>query len=100
MNLQKIELFPINTPAVEYAQTFQCKVGQFPLQYLGFFLKDKKLTVADWQSLINKLENRLQSWKWQLLSLGGRLTLINSVLSAYPCIPYLYIEPLRQSEED
>lgn len=38
----------------------------------------------DWQFLIDKIESRLTNWKYQLLSIEGRLTLVNSVLSAIP----------------
>lgn len=55
-----------------------------PFQYLGLPLNDTKLIVADWQFLLDKVEQKLQNWKGQLLSLGGRLTHINSVLSAIP----------------
>lgn len=59
INLQKTELFLILGSGI--CTNFQYKVGQFLLQYLGLPLKDKKLTVADWQFFIDKVENRLQS---------------------------------------
>lgn len=37
-----------------------------------------------WNDLIEKIEKRLQSWKGKLLSLGGQVTLLNSVISAIP----------------
>lgn len=66
------------------ASTFQCKAAQFPIKYSGLLLHDRKLRVADWQFLIDKVESKLQHWKGQLLSIGGRITLINSVISAVP----------------
>ena len=64
--------------------TFGCRWGTFPIKYLGLPLHNKKLTVADWQFLVDKIEARLPSWQSQLLSIGGRVTLINSVLSSIP----------------
>ena len=37
-----------------------------------------------WQPLISKFESRLAKWKQRCLSMGGRISLINSVLSAMP----------------
>lgn len=38
----------------------------------------------DWYFLVDKIEHRLQQLNGQLLSLGGRLTLINAILSVIP----------------
>lgn len=48
-----------------------------------------------WNDLVEKIEKRLQSWKSKLLSLGGRVTLLNSVVSAIPLywISFLYNMP-------
>jgi zinc-binding in reverse transcriptase len=59
-------------------------IGAFPLKYLGLALHWKKLARPDWQKLIDKILNRLPVWKGRLLSLGGRLILLNSVLSFIP----------------
>ena len=37
-----------------------------------------------WLELINRIEEKLPTWKGKLLSYGGRLILINSVLSSIP----------------
>ena len=37
-----------------------------------------------WQPIIRKFEAKLAKWKQRSLSMGGRITLINSVLSALP----------------
>jgi hypothetical protein len=37
-----------------------------------------------WNSVIEKMEARLAGWKRLYLSMGGRLTLINSTLSSLP----------------
>ena len=37
-----------------------------------------------WDGIIEKTEKRLANWKANYLSLGGRVTLINSVLDALP----------------
>lgn len=78
---------PFNTDSnfsQEATSLFGCKPGKFPFKYLGLPLYDRKLTVKDWDFLLNKLTNKLQSWSSQLLSIGGRLTLLNSSLSSVP----------------
>ncbi|GJW21037.1 hypothetical protein Tco_0031659 [Tanacetum coccineum] len=37
-----------------------------------------------WVGLVNKLQARLSKWKVKTLSIGGRLTLLKSVLGASP----------------
>jgi hypothetical protein len=87
INLSKTEMIPMNLDSVEVtrlAATIGCKLSTFPLKYLGVPLSDNKLKLANWQGIIDKVQNKTQSWKDSLLSIGGRLTLLDSVLSATP----------------
>ena len=54
------------------------------LNYLGFFLKPNSYHQKDWQWLIRKVQRRMNLWSPQWISLGGRNTLILSVLQAIP----------------
>jgi hypothetical protein len=85
MNLSKTELFPLNTDqGSNFASIFRCKLGKFPLRYLGLPLSDVGLKKQDWDFLLTKFEKRLQGCKGNMLSIGGQLTLLNSVLSSIP----------------
>lgn len=85
MNFEKTEMYPLNLDHTsQLAQIFGCPWGSFPISYLGLPLHNKKLLVSDWHFLVDKIEHKLQHWKGQMLSSGGRMTLINSVLSAVP----------------
>ena len=53
----------------------------FPIMYLGIPIHYRRLTNAEWKHVEDRLQAKLSSWKGKLLSLGGRLVLINSVLS-------------------
>lgn len=54
------------------------------MKYLGIPLKVGKMKKVDWMPLIDKVESSLPNWKGRFLSRGGRLVLINSVLSSIP----------------
>jgi hypothetical protein len=56
----------------------------FPLRYLGIPIHFRKLRNTDGKKVEEIFEKRLSSWKGKHLSNGGRLTLINSVLSSLP----------------
>lgn len=83
MNYDKTIMYPINISNNSHLnQLFRCPWGNFPFSYLGLPLSPKKLTLVNWQFLVDKVEYRLPSWKCHLLSMGGKLTLVNSVLSS------------------
>ena len=54
------------------------------MRYLGIPIHYRRLSNADWKRVEERFEQRLSSWKGKHLSTGGRLTLINSVLSSLP----------------
>jgi hypothetical protein len=64
-----------------YADLFDCGQGQFPMWYLGIPIHYRRLTLAEWKLVEERLQKHLSSWEGKLLSLGGRLILINLVLS-------------------
>jgi hypothetical protein len=84
INFHKSELFCFSEAqdsAALYVEQFGCGQGQFPIRYLGIPIHYRRLTIAEWKSVEERLQMRLSSWKGKLLSLGGRLVLINSVLT-------------------
>ena len=84
INFNKSELFcfgEATKAAAEYADLFGCAHGQFPIKYLGISIHYRRLTIAEWKHVEERLEKRLSSWKGKLLSVGGRLVLINSLLT-------------------
>nr|CAD1825938.1 unnamed protein product [Ananas comosus var. bracteatus] len=89
INYYKSSLTPINLPtaqATSLANSFGCEVKGFPLNYLGLPLSPKRLCKPDYMLLIEKVDNCLAGWKGLTLSRGGRLVLLNSVLSTIPLI--------------
>jgi hypothetical protein len=87
INFHKCELFCFGESkdkVREYVQLFGCKEGSFPFKYLGIPMSPGRIKLKDWAILESRFQKRLSSWKGKLLSTGGRLVLINSVLSSLP----------------
>jgi hypothetical protein len=55
---------------------------RFSQTYLWLLLSAEKLTLADLAPLIAKIDKNLSGWRAILLSSGGRVVLLNSVLDA------------------
>jgi hypothetical protein len=68
----------------EFVRLFGCKEGEFPFRYLGIPMSPKRLSNKDWRMVEERFQKKLSSWKGKMLSSGGRLVLINSVLSSPP----------------
>ncbi|GJT60613.1 putative RNA-directed DNA polymerase, eukaryota, reverse transcriptase zinc-binding domain protein [Tanacetum coccineum] len=59
-----------------------CSYSNLPFSYLGLPIGSNMNRIANWNSLIERFKIRLSGWKANMLSLGGRLTLIKSVLGS------------------
>jgi len=61
---------------------FKCPVQRPPITYLRLSLSIGSLKKQLWRPLINKIQKKLARWKGRMLSLGGKITMINAVLTA------------------
>ncbi|WVZ70176.1 hypothetical protein U9M48_018862 [Paspalum notatum var. saurae] len=98
INFHKSELFcfgQAKQEEEEYSKLFGCKLDSFPFRYLGIPMHFRKLGNRDWKSVLERFEKRLSGWKGKLLSVGGRLVLINSVLSSLPMFMLSFFEVPR-----
>ncbi|GJX33088.1 putative RNA-directed DNA polymerase, eukaryota, reverse transcriptase zinc-binding domain protein [Tanacetum coccineum] len=59
-----------------------CAAGSFPFTYLGLPIGSNMNLTSSWNILVERFQKRLSSWKANLLSIGGRLTLIKAVLGS------------------
>jgi len=87
INYNKSEVFTIGISKVEselIADAFNCKLGEFPMKYLGLPISYKQLSKKELGAPVGKVEKRLETWKCNQLSHGGRSILINSSLSSVP----------------
>jgi hypothetical protein len=80
-------MIPLNISeyGLQLANCLGCKLTHLPIIYLGIPFHYKNLTTEQWNFLIENFEKKkLQEWKGKLLSIGGRVTLLNSVISIVP----------------
>ena len=59
-----------------------CASGIVPFTYLGLPIGSNMNLVANWQIMIDRFRGKLSTWKANMLSIGGRLTLIKAVLGS------------------
>ena len=95
INFNKSELFcfgEVKESEIQYAQMFGCALGSYHFRYLGILMHFRKLSNKDWKVVEERFEEKLSGWKSKLLTVGGRLVLINSVLSGLPMFMMSFFE--------
>nr|GEV58164.1 RNA-directed DNA polymerase, eukaryota, reverse transcriptase zinc-binding domain protein [Tanacetum cinerariifolium] len=55
-----------------------------PFSYLVSRVRGSMSRVHTWNEVVDRVKNRLSKWKIKMLSIGGRLTLLESVLGSMP----------------
>ncbi|XP_057249213.1 uncharacterized protein LOC130590681 [Beta vulgaris subsp. vulgaris] len=98
INFHKSELLGVNvneSEMQELAHLLGCKVGSFPLIYLGLPIGGNMSRMAAWDLLIEKMKLKLAGWKSNLLSIGGRLTLLRASLANLP-VYFMSLYPIPQ----
>ncbi|GKE23085.1 hypothetical protein Tco_1434597 [Tanacetum coccineum] len=85
INIYKSNIYGIGVNEDEVynmASNAGCIVGNILFNYLGLPIGSNMKSFASWKMLIDHFCSRLSTWKASLLSIGGRLTLIKSVLES------------------
>nr|GEY66783.1 RNA-directed DNA polymerase, eukaryota [Tanacetum cinerariifolium] len=62
------------------ASKLGCLILNTPFAYLGTKVGGKMSRVKEWNEVVDKVVSRLSKWKMKTLSIGGRLTLLKSIL--------------------
>jgi hypothetical protein len=76
INFHKSELFcfgKAQDEASQYADLFGYGQGWFSIRYLEIPILYRRLTIAKWKEVEERLQNRLSSWKGKLLSLRWKI---------------------------
>ncbi|KAL8498463.1 hypothetical protein ACS0TY_021696 [Phlomoides rotata] len=68
----------------DLANIVGCQVGQVPFVYLGTMVWAVMSASTGWSDVVNKVRNWLRRWEGLNISMGGRITLNNAVLSSIP----------------
>jgi hypothetical protein len=87
INFHKCDLIAINVEEEEaqtIAQSLYCRLGKFPMKYLGVPLHYKKLRKEDLQPVIDKILKKAAGWRGRLLNHAAKLELVRSVLASIP----------------
>ncbi|KAJ0436408.1 putative RNA-directed DNA polymerase [Helianthus annuus] len=99
INLGKSNLFGVGTQHVEVeemAELVGCRADIFPFKFLGLSVGANMDRISSWRPVYDIFEKRLSLWKASTLSLGGRVTLIRSVLESLPTyFLSLYLAPVK-----
>ncbi|GJZ93740.1 hypothetical protein Tco_0665943 [Tanacetum coccineum] len=69
---------------VNTARSIRCTTLTLPFNYLGVKVGGFMSRISSWDDIIAKISSRLSKWKLKTLSIGGRFTLMKSVLSSFP----------------
>lgn len=87
INYDKSEVFVIGTTQadqIEVAKIFNCKVGTFPMTYIGIPISSEPVRLTDLMFVRVKIRKRLSTWQCRYLSYGGKTVLMDSSLSSIP----------------
>ncbi|GJR77917.1 RNA-directed DNA polymerase, eukaryota [Tanacetum coccineum] len=66
------------------ANKLGCLILKTPFLYLGTYVGGNMNRLKSWDDIIDRVKSRLSKWKMNMLSIGGRLTLVKSVLGSMP----------------
>nr|GFD28580.1 RNA-directed DNA polymerase, eukaryota, reverse transcriptase zinc-binding domain protein [Tanacetum cinerariifolium] len=87
INMRKSKLMGIfvEKNRVDFAA---CKIGcltfESPFSYLGSKVGALMSRIHSWNEIVDRVIARISKWKMKTLSIGGRLTLLKSVLGSMP----------------
>ncbi|GJX23046.1 RNA-directed DNA polymerase, eukaryota, reverse transcriptase zinc-binding domain protein [Tanacetum coccineum] len=87
INMNKSKLIGISMEEDKVAITASkigCLILKTPFSYLGSKVGGLMSRIQSWNEVVDRVIARLSKWKMKTLSIGGRLTLLKSVLGSIP----------------
>lgn len=85
MSKSKLMWISVSKDRVEHAaRKIGCTILKVPFSYLGSKVGCLMSRIQSWNEIVNNISVRLPKWKMKTLSIGGRLTLLKSVLGSLP----------------
>ncbi|KAK1361499.1 hypothetical protein POM88_045973 [Heracleum sosnowskyi] len=87
VNFNKSSLYSCHESAErvqESARILGCKIGSWPMKYLGINVGASHKRSIFWLPLVEKFKQKLASWKAESLNQAGRLVLLKATLDNMP----------------
>ena len=84
---------------IEAANYLNCSLLSFPFTYLGVPIRANLRRCQTWDPIISKCERKLVKWKQRHLCFGGRVTLIQSVLTSIAMYFFSFFMVPRKVED-
>nr|GEU38332.1 putative RNA-directed DNA polymerase, eukaryota, reverse transcriptase zinc-binding domain protein [Tanacetum cinerariifolium] len=87
INMRKRKIMGVHVEGekvMRAASKLGCRILNGPFVYLGTKVGGTMSRVNEWNDIVDKVKSRLSKWKMKTLSIGGRLTLLKSVLGSIP----------------
>ncbi|GJX09413.1 RNA-directed DNA polymerase, eukaryota [Tanacetum coccineum] len=87
INMSKSKIMGFHVEAGKVARAAEklgCLVFKTPFNYLGSLVGGDMHRLQVWNDIVDRIRSRLSKWKMKMLSIGGRLTLVKSVLGSMP----------------
>jgi hypothetical protein len=98
INFIKSKLYGVNiAPSFLAAGSafLSCQSESIPFKFLGIQVGANPRRRATWKPVVENMEKRMSTWSSRHLSYGGRVTLINSVLSSLPLYFFSFFKAPR-----
>ncbi|GKD03186.1 RNA-directed DNA polymerase, eukaryota [Tanacetum coccineum] len=87
INMSKSKLMGVlvdDEKVKQAASKLGCLILKTPFSYLGSKVGGSMHRIQAWSEVVDRVHARLSKWKMKTLSIGGRLTLLKSVLGSMP----------------
>lgn len=85
INKENSDIYFFNTPTPSQSfleKSMGFRIGNFPTKYLGIQLNDQQNRVANWKTLMGKIQWKMQNWTFKMLNIQSRIILLKSVLQS------------------
>nr|GEW04072.1 RNA-directed DNA polymerase, eukaryota, reverse transcriptase zinc-binding domain protein [Tanacetum cinerariifolium] len=85
INMSKSKILEVHVDSdrvKEVALKIGCLTLKIPFLYLGSMVGGSMSRLHEWDEVVERVKTRLSKWKIKSLSIGGRLTLLKSVLGS------------------